>query len=79
MVNNFKARRFAKIVDTGDVDQVIEQKLIAAEFRDLSEVLCRNRVTRLATKLCLVSDSVSKRLDEGADQVLSTHGRDRIM
>ena len=50
LVNNLEPRFFARVVDAGDVEQVIEGKIVAAKFRDLAQIDGCNRVSRLAAK-----------------------------
>ncbi len=38
LVNNFKPWLIAEIVDTGNVDQVIERKIVAAESCDFAQI-----------------------------------------
>ena len=45
VIDDFEPRLFAEIVDAGDVDQIIEREFVAAEFRNLAEIACGNRVT----------------------------------
>jgi hypothetical protein len=61
VINNFKSRLLAEIVDAGDVEQIIERKLGRAELRDFAEIACGDCVRRFATKF----SSVLKFLAEG--------------
>ena len=54
LVNNFEARVFAEIVDAGNVDQVIERQIVAAEFCDFAQIGWPDAVSRLAAKLGFV-------------------------
>src|ERR1700730_27098 len=53
MIDNFETRLFSEVVDARDIDQVIEQQFVPAEFRDLTKIVCCNRASRLTTKFSL--------------------------
>src|SRR4029077_14171905 len=38
LVNDLETRFLAEIVDAGDVDQIVERKVVAAEFRDPTQI-----------------------------------------
>jgi hypothetical protein len=61
VIHDFEPRLFAEIVNAGDVQQVIEQKIVSTELRDVAEVACCDCVRRFATKF----SSVLKFLAEG--------------
>ena len=54
VINNFETRLFAEIVDAGDVEQIIERKLVTAELRDFAEIAYRDCPRRFATKFSFV-------------------------
>ena len=38
LVNNFKPRIFAEIIDARDIDEIIEGKIVAAKLRDFAQI-----------------------------------------
>ena len=60
VIDNFEPGFFAKIVDAGDINQVIEQKFVAAKCCDLTKIVCGNLVSRLTAKLSLVLNLLFK-------------------
>jgi hypothetical protein len=62
VINNFETRLFAKIVDTGDIEQIIERKIVLAEFRDLAEIACGDCVGRFTTKFSSVLKFLAENL-----------------
>jgi len=50
VIHDFESRLLAEIIDARDVEQVIERKIVSAEFRDFAEIACGNCVRRFATK-----------------------------
>jgi hypothetical protein len=39
VIHDFESRLFAEIVDAGDVEQVIERKIVSAEFREVADIM----------------------------------------
>jgi hypothetical protein len=62
VIHDFESRLFAEIVDARDVEQVIERKMLSAEFRDFAEIACGDCVRRFATKFGFVLESLAERL-----------------
>src|SRR5882724_5531393 len=73
MVDNFEARVFAEVVDTCDVDQIIEGEFVAAELRDLTKIGCGDRAGCLAPKFKFVMNFLAKRFDQRVEQLLASH------
>jgi hypothetical protein len=49
------------MVDAGDVEQIIERKLIATECRNLAEIARTNRESRLVAKFTLMLNFFAER------------------
>src|SRR5262249_106385 len=73
MVNDFEPRVFAEVVDACDIKQIIERKLIAAEFCDRMEVTGCDRKTRFTAEFTLKLNFCFKCCGEATKQFLSSH------
>ena len=73
VINNFETRFLAEIVDTGDVEQVIERKLIATKFCDPNKVSYRDCTCRFAAKFSLVLKFSFKRFVQRFDSFPARH------
>jgi hypothetical protein len=51
VIHNFESRLFAEIVDAGDIEEIIERKLISAQFRDVAQIRFADCVRYLVAKL----------------------------
>src|SRR5215211_4249606 len=77
LVDDFKARLFAEIIDARDVEQVIERQLVPAEFRNLVQVLPADAKGRLAAKLRPLQKSLAEKFSERFEQFSAGHVRTR--
>src|SRR6266481_7960317 len=73
MINNFETRFFAEIVYAGNVEQVIERKIVSAEFRDFAEIACGDCVRRFATKFSFLLKLFFKPFVQRLDCFLAGH------
>src|SRR4029077_9253164 len=73
MIDNFETWFFSEVVDARDIDQVIEQEFVPAEFRDLTKIVCCNRASRFTVKFSLALNLGPKRFAHGLEQFLGSH------
>src|SRR2546423_4811073 len=73
LVNNLEARFFAEIVDAGDIDQVIERQLVAANPRDFSQILSSNDESRFAAEFDFALQFVAKSFAQRCNKIGANH------
>src|SRR5581483_2562881 len=76
MVNDFKPRVFAEIINACNIEEIIEAQLVAAEARDVAQVVCSDGVAGLATELHLLRNFFAPRFLQRFEQFLRGYSHD---
>ena len=69
LIDNRKARFFAKIVHARNVEEVIERKFVARQLRNLTQIFARYQESGFPAKLRLGEDSLSEELADAKRNV----------
>src|SRR6476469_5600132 len=72
-VNHFEPRLFAEIVDAADVEQIVEGKIVAADFRDFAQISRENDQCGFAAELDLLLQFVAEQFRQRGNDVVRGH------